>query len=97
MTLSKNHYLLVKNGKNLKYQRKTATDLRVGDIVPHTEGKNELWMEGTLTKIEMCVVQREDLMNVWTTSMNIVVDNIASSCHIATLPTGLVNATVQAL
>ena len=97
MTLSKNHYLLVKNGENSTFQRRNSTDIQVGDIVLHTDGKNEPMMEGTLTMIEPCVVQHEELMLVWTTSMKLVVNNIASSCHIDQWPICLVNATVQAL
>ena len=97
MTLSKKHYLLVKDGEHETFHRKMSDDIQVGDIVLHTNGKNEYMMEGTFTMIEPCVVQRAELMLVWTTSMKIVVNNIASSCHIDKFPICLVNATVQVL
>ena len=57
MTLSKNHCVLVKNEKNSKFQRKKATDLQVGDIMFHTSGKNDHWIEGKLTKVEVCALR----------------------------------------
>ena len=57
-----------------------ARELEVGDVVLHSDGW-EHSREGVITEIHTVFLSKKECILLWTPSMSIVVDGVASTCY----------------
>ena len=58
-----------------------AKDLELGDVVQVTSGSALSTSEGVIIGMRTVFLPVKDCILLWTPSMNLVVDNVVSSCH----------------